>query len=316
MAVDRSQNRHVVIGVLIVLAALVLPVLVVFVPNLLRLFTPSIDLVAVMSQAGTLAKGSPVWIAGHEVGVVTSIGLRPAGRDSIERIAVKLSVPRKYSSHIRKDSEVVLSSSRLVGAPALDILPGSPAAPPVQDGDTLFTRGAGGLEDIINSTLVLSENFGKLFNDLESIKDVGSHTRDQQLERLSANFTRTSTEFARLMHSLETSPINMLSDPEFKRTINSLSARGRELSQAFGAAAERARRARSEAEPALRRLAARGDTISKVLADIQARIDEGGGGLLMRARTDTAIVKALHEAQEQLDSLVAESKRNPLRFWF
>ena len=316
MAVDRSQNRHVLIGVIILIAAVALPIAVIFVPDLLRLFTPSIDLVAVMRQAGPLAKGSPVWIAGHQVGVVTAVGLRPAGRDSIERIAVNLSVPRKYTEHIRKDSEVVLTSSRLVGAPALDILPGSPNGAPIEDGDTLYTRSTGGLEDVLNSTLVLSENFGNLFTQLESIRDVGSNMRDQHLQRLSANFTRTSAEFAQLMRTLESSPLLTLSDPEFKRTMNSLSARGRELSEAFGAAAERARRAQSDAEPALRRLAARGDTISKVLAGIQARIGESGGGLLMRARTDTAIIKAIHEVQEQLDSLVAESKRNPLRFWF
>jgi phospholipid/cholesterol/gamma-HCH transport system substrate-binding protein len=315
MAVDRSQNRHVVIGVLIVIAAAALPILIIFVPDLLRSLTPSVKLVAVMAQAGPLAKGSPVWIAGHEVGVVTSVGLRPAGRDSIERIALELSVPRKYLAQVRKDSEIVLAKSRLVGAPALDILPGSVTSEPVQEGDTLYTRHASGLEEMIDATLNLSENFATLFKDLESLQEVTGNTREEQLKRLAANFTRTSTEFSQLMRTLETSPILTLGDPQFKRTLNSLSARGRELNQAFGAAAERARRAGSQAEPALRRLAARGDTISKVLAGIQARIEANGGGLLIRAQSDTAIIKALHEAQRQLDSLVAESKRNPLRFW-
>ena len=58
------------------------------------------------------------------------------------------------------------------------------------------------------------------------------------------------------------------------------------------------------------------DTIRAILTDIQARIDAGGGGLLIRAQTDTAIIKAFHEAQVQLDSLIAETKRNPSRFWF
>jgi capsule polysaccharide export protein KpsE/RkpR len=106
------------------------------------------------------------------------------------------------------------------------------------------------------------------------------------------------------------------SDPEFKRMVGNLSALIGDLRTSFTRAAERASAAQSEAEPALRRLAARADTINAQIAQLQTAIAAGGGGLLVRAQTDSAIVKALHGAQLQMDSLIAETKRNPLRFWF
>jgi hypothetical protein len=116
--------------------------------------------------------------------------------------------------------------------------------------------------------------------------------------------------------AVQEGPINTLSDPEFKRIVGSLGSSIGELRQTFMQAAERARAARDDAEPALRRLAARADTISMQITTLQNAIASSGGGLLVRAQTDTAIVKALHEAQVQMDSLIAETKRNPLRFWF
>jgi hypothetical protein len=52
------------------------------------------------------------------------------------------------------------------------------------------------------------------------------------------------------------------------------------------------------------------------IASLQEAVNSGGGGLLVRAQKDSAIIKGLHRARNQLDSLIAETKSNPLRFWF
>ena len=44
--------------------------------------------------------------------------------------------------------------------------------------------------------------------------------------------------------------------------------------------------------------------------------DQFANGSLPRFAQDSAIMKALHAAQLELDSLMAITRRNPLRFWF
>lgn len=320
MAVDRSQNRHVVIGVIILFAMVALPVLVLFVPDFIRRFTSSAEIVVVMPEAGVLEKAAPVWIAGREVGSVMHVELRPGNVDSTERVAVRMSIPRKYLTHVRKDSQVRVTSASLIGKPVLDILPGSPGAPVVQDNDTLHIRTAGTLTGILESTFALNRTFEQFFADLRELQALGSDARERELavlnRRMKRNLTAATTEFRTLMVALRGSPIKTFSDPEFKRTLASLQTRSTQLAEALRGAAERAGKAQSDMQPALTRMTARGDTIRAILTDIQTRIDAGGGGLLIRAQTDTAIIKAFHEAQVQLDSLIAETKRNPSRFWF
>ncbi|MGQ0560395.1 MAG: MlaD family protein [Gemmatimonadota bacterium] len=316
MPAEHSQKRRVRIGSLIAAVVVGLALLVFFMPDLFRKLEPSIEVVAVMERAPALEKASPVWVAGHEVGTVLSVQLRPAGVDSTERVAVRMSIPREFAAHVRSDSEVRVTSRRLIGEPVLDILPGSPTAPPIRSGDTLRVRSAGSIEGVLDRTFAVSDAFEKLFRDMESIERIPSEAREEQLRRLNRSFAAASAEFRDLLEILRSSPMNTLSQPEFRQALASLQARATELSNALRTTAERARRAQSEAQPHLRRLAARTDTIRAVLARVQANVAAGGGGLLLRAQRDSAISKALHEAQVQLDSLVAETRRNPLRFWF
>ena len=149
-------------------------------------------------------------------------------------------------------------------------------------------------------------------------KALGRQTSNgtRMLSLLQDRLTVSAREMKALTLALQDGPLNTLSDPELHRMMSEIFRSVDELGSVFTQAAERARAARAEAAPALERLAARTDTISARIADLQQAMAASGGGLLTRAQSDSAIIKAMHGAQLQLDSLVAETKRNPLRFWF
>lgn len=314
MAVDRSPNRSVLIGTAIVIGAILVTVVVFFIPDVKRKLTPSIELVAVMADAGALETGSEVWVAGHEVGTVLKVEVRPAGSDSMRRIAVTMDVPSKYSENIQRGSEVRLTTETLIGKPVLDILPGGTGGP-IRDGDTLVVRQSGNLTGLLERTEAMTARSHQFFRDLETVERRTTN-RAAEIRRLNRNLKVTMTEFSALMKSMGSSPMQTFSDPEFKRLIDRVMNTSGQLSKALDNAADRAWRAKSDAEPSLRRLAARADTIQGIVSDIQMRIQEGGGGILIRAQKDSAIVKAIHEAQVRLDSLIAETTRSPWRFWF
>jgi len=315
MAGERSQNRKVILGTVAIASIIALAALIFLVPDLFKFSERTIELVALMPDGGALDKGSPVWIAGRAVGEVEAVEFRGPQTDSTVRVAVILRVPRKYAQHIRKDSQARITSQRLIGEPVVDILPGSPSAPPIQDHDSLRLRAAGTLQGVMSKTMALTADFDRLILDMQKVEGrAGNRSRD--LTRLRANLAGMTREFRRFAFGMENSAMRTLSDPEFQALLERVSENGRQLRVQLAASLERARRAQSDAQPALERMMARADTIRGVVDSLRSRVESGGGGLLLRARKDTAIVKALHEAALQLDSLMAETKRNPLRFWF
>jgi hypothetical protein len=69
----------------------------------------------------------------------------------------------------------------------------------------------------------------------------------------------------------------------------------------------------SDVTAGLRRLQSRADSLTALLDSAAQSLS---GGLLVRAQRDSALVHAVFRARAQLDSLIAETKRNPLRFFF
>jgi phospholipid/cholesterol/gamma-HCH transport system substrate-binding protein len=312
---ERSQNREALKGGL-ALGALILAFLFIFfLADVRRFFTKTDDLHVLMPSAAGLQPGSLVWIAGQTVGEVKEIEVRPPGSDARERVRVHVQVERRYREHIRRDSQARVTSFNVIGDPVLDITPGSPSLPALEPDDTLGARASGSAGATIERALTLQASLNDL---VAESKVVATRARDRQAhaERMLNRLGTTVDELEAFTTAVQEGPVNTLSDPEFNRVLKSLGGTITELRASFQRAADRASAARPEAEPLFRRLAARTDTISQAIAQLQQAITQNGGGLLTRAMTDTAIVKALHGAQAQLDSLVAETKRAPWRFWF
>jgi ABC-type transporter Mla subunit MlaD len=288
---------------------------VFFAADVRQLFTRTDELYVLMPTAAGLREGALVWIAGQTVGEVEHIEVRPPGSDSLARVLVRIEVERRHREHVRADSEARVTSFRIIGDPVLDISPGHPALPGIEPGDTLRLRSQGTPAAAMQRAASLQASLREL---LAESRQVSTHARSRsaQAQRLARQLATSARELRALTLSVQEGPLNTFSDPQFQAIMASLSGTVRELRQSFAQASQRARAAQADAAPALTRLAARADTISAALTQLQLAIEAGGGGLLVRAQTDSAIVKALHGAQAQLDSLAAETRRNPLRFWF
>ena len=310
----RSQNREAFWGGL-ALGTLVLAFLLIFfLADIRRMFTRTDDLYVLMPSAAGLERGSEVWVAGRAVGEVKEIRVRPPGSDSLQRVLVHVEVERRHREHIRRDSEARVTSFSMIGDPVLDIAPGDPAAPAVQENDTLGFRGAGTTAEAIARARSLNESLRELVAESRIVR---GHAQDRAAlaKRMTDRLSITVRELEAFTAAVQEGPLNTLSDPEFNRVLKSLAETVGELRDTFAQGLQRARTAKSDAEPGLRRLTARADTISQAIGQLQQAIQQGGGGLLTRAMTDSAIVKALHGAQAQLDSLIVETKKAPWRFW-
>jgi phospholipid/cholesterol/gamma-HCH transport system substrate-binding protein len=78
-----------------------------------------------------------VRLAGVQIGRVTAVELpeKPGGK-----VSVTLTIARRYSERVRRDSEAKISTQGLLGDKIVEITIGTTAAPALKPGETLATQ--------------------------------------------------------------------------------------------------------------------------------------------------------------------------------
>jgi len=99
-----------------------------------RYFERKYDLIAEFTEVGGLIEGATVRLAGVQIGRVTRVELPPQTGDKVK---VTLTIAKRFSDRIRKDSEARIVTQGLLGDKLVEITIGSPSAPPVPPGDHL-----------------------------------------------------------------------------------------------------------------------------------------------------------------------------------
>lgn len=308
---ERRQTRHRVGGYFLIGLVIGLVLVVTFIDDIKRLFDRRYTVYAVFPTAPALTRGAPVWIAGKQVGEVRSIGFLPVHGDTSPGIAVELDLPWHQHQLVRHDSRVELGSARMISQPVVNIEPGTPATAPLPPGDTLYAEPTRSAMDVMNVFRKLWVSLDSMFQDMQEISPLVER-RQGQFAALTARMQGVSAEFGNLARGFETGAISILSHrSELRRSLDQMNAT---IAQ-FGPALERAgaRYRDPQMREAFQRLQLRADSLSNQITQMRELV---GNSSLTRFQTDSAIIKGIQRAQVQLDSLMAETKRNPLRFWF
>lgn len=308
---EHRQKHHRIAGYVLMALVVALVLMVTFIADIQRLFDRRYTIYAVFPTAPALTRGAPVWIAGREVGEVVRIGFLPLGHDTTPGLAVELELPWEERELVRRDSRVELSSARLVSDPVVNIAPGSPATAVLQPGDTLYARPS-------HSPIAVMNNFRHLWNTLDSlfaeIQEISPLVERQhgQFATLGSRFDAVRSQFAILSEGFATGTLSILSNrSELHRSLGQMNATIAEIGPALQRASTRYRD--PELREAFQRLKSRADALSAQIDQLRELVANSS---LTRFQTDSAIIKQLHRTKSQLDSLVAETKGSPLRFWF
>ncbi|MBX6362607.1 MAG: MCE family protein [Gemmatimonadetes bacterium] len=315
MANPRRQGRRAFYGVVIMLVLLLLALAIFFLDTLRQRLRPSYSLLAVFAQAPGLREGDDVWVAGVRAGTITRIELLPP-RDSNARIAMRLRLERRIQDQVRRDSQARLVTAHQLGTNVLDILPGSPSARVLRDGDTIYVRPGPSRQEVAARAHLLLSRMDSL---RASVALLGERAgpRLAQYARLRAQASAAHAELVALTADWRTGPMSRLlgtlaPDGAFDRLGRATGA----LAEQIGAAQDRFDRFTRRVDPARAQLEGDVAELQRRLRHLQALIRQGNGGTLPRLRSDSALTRAIHGVQLQLDSLVAEAKKNPPRFVF
>ncbi len=314
MPSPHRQGRRALAGALIIVLLTATALVVFFLDQVIPLFRRTYTVVAVFPTAPGLRTGSPVWVAGVEVGTIKDIQLLPPG-DTLERVALDLQLKHSVADQLRRDSQVRLASVQMIGEKVVELLPGSPASPELRDGDTLRvlpTPDAAALlsrarevrlalDSLRGDAAGLRKQFARRQRELSAAMREAGLAR-QELSELQAGYRGGS--LAKLM------AIQAPDGP-----LSRVQARAAALQRLFAAAQARAGRARRELAPEQKRLMTHVQGLERDLAALRA-LTEQPVGTLGRLQRDSALQQAVARSRAQLDSLMAEARSKPWRFVF
>ena len=315
MATVERQGREMLLGGLIILALVTVAVGLFALDRIIASFRNPDRFHAVLPEAPKLTVGTRVWIGGKDVGEVVELEFMPFRGDSTARLVVAMEFPHEYHEHLRQDSRVRLTSERMIGVPVIDLIPGTAAAPPLAHGDTLYMDQLVTLPALMAKAATIKGSFDTA---LVQVRALGPQMgkRMDSFQPVMQNLTAAQGELTSLMDDMRAGPAaQLMADGRLAAELGSLQRTVAQLGPAFGAARARMTDTQSGVGPSLERMQGNAERLSRALADLQAMMKENNG-TFYRMSADSALMKTLHETQAQLDSLIMEAKKNPLRFVF
>src|SRR5690606_39505278 len=137
MTTYRARDRSAVAGTMLVHYLVALGAAIFYLYVIQRALLSTYRFHVLLRDAPGVRPGTPVTVAGIEVGWVTRVALAPVNSGRVAKIVLTLELRNAVRSQVRRDSEVRLREVRLLGDPAVDVVPGSLAADVLAPGDAL-----------------------------------------------------------------------------------------------------------------------------------------------------------------------------------
>ena len=114
-----QRKTEIRVGIFVVAAIIVAGTLAFIIGGKQNVFSPKVPFTAVFTTVGGLRAGSPVTMAGVDVGTVTKVNLERDGT-----IHVDLGIIDDASTLVREDSLITIGSKGLLGDKLVDVVPG------------------------------------------------------------------------------------------------------------------------------------------------------------------------------------------------
>lgn len=146
-----------------------------------KYFEMKYELAAEFTEVGGLTQGATVRLAGVQIGRVTGVSLPETPG---AKVRVSLSVARRFSDRIRKDSIARIETQGLLGDKIVEISLGTLAAPPLKPGESIATRDPVEVSRLAGEGVEILKNVAALSGSLRTTVETFNETK--ALENLSA----------------------------------------------------------------------------------------------------------------------------------
>lgn len=276
-----------------------------------------IRLYAAVGAARGVLRGSEVWLLGQKVGRITDIRFRPpSASDTASRVLISMEVLEKHRGAIHRDAEAqIRPGGSFIGAMVVYLTPGTLAAPIIRDGDTVHAKAQSDAEGATAQLGAATRELPAIMSDVKTIR------ADLQSSR--------GTLGAFMANGVDRGPIRSAGAQMARlreRLTSGRGSLGRIMNGGLGARASRVmvrvdsvRALVGSSGSSVGRL--RGDSaliaevtsIRTELAEVRASLTDSRG-TAGRVLHDSAAFSALGEVHREMTLLLADLKKNPLRY--
>jgi phospholipid/cholesterol/gamma-HCH transport system substrate-binding protein len=161
----KRRVRDISVGAMFALALIILALTIMAVGGESRLFVQKSYYPVIFPNAEGLRVGSPVKMAGVQVGTVTDISLSTDPEKS--GIEVEVGVDKDYQGRVREDSRAALRILQLLsGEKFVEIIPGSPQSPLKSQGSLIEPIQE---QEILEQAAITAENLNDITISLKNI---------------------------------------------------------------------------------------------------------------------------------------------------
>lgn len=307
------------VGIVLTIAVLILFFTAFFAGRIEDIFIPKADIIVQINDVKGLRNGSPVWIAGIEVGAVKNMKLHEQ-----YGTLVTISVREDLLSFIKKDSKATVQTMGLLGDKYIELSSGSPNALPLKKGDIIEGRPQLEIKDIVDAS---AGSLGKITDFVDKLDQfllkieksegtLGQFISDPSVYR---NLSDSTKKLSSILGEIETSKGTLgllLKDPVLYNKISAATEKIDNLTTGI-----------SEGKGTLGKLAV--DTTlydsltetSAQLASIVQSINEKEGiaGTLLKDKELAGELKQtivnLRDVVEELKLLTKDVKENPKKYF-
>jgi len=312
MSKPESRTTETIVGLFILIGLAVISVLVFTIAGKQKLFEPRYRLTALFSQVGGLKVGSPVRLAGLEVGNVESLDFTADGK-----VLAVLSIQTRYQEQIRGDSVATISSVGILGDKSVEIMIGSKEKMIIPNGAGIPSKDPFDIAGVVDQLSPMVAKVDQILTHLSRI------TGEFSMEKIPmAAALEHADNILKKVDQGKGSIGSAVNDPALYNEFVSLVRSGSE-------AAEALKKTMAGIEPASADLPALMDSTRKAMEDISAvsrdlhkssehfpeitlRVDETTKNLLTASRDLPAISGSFRNAARGAEDVMESAKRNRL----
>jgi phospholipid/cholesterol/gamma-HCH transport system substrate-binding protein len=269
--------------------------------------------VAVGDATGVLP-GTDVWVSGKKVGIVEDVHIRPVASAASHRLAIHTRILNEYVPLIRRNSVVdIRPGGNLIGSPVVYLKVGTPAAPAIRNGDTLFERPHGRFKPLIDQVTAVANELDQLSDSTTRMLALLSDPRNSIGAFQKSGIPRIQSASAAM------SRIN--AQRKFGSGTLGLASRnnvGLRISRLF-AQKDSITLLLKEGRGSVGRFR-RDSTLFREIAHLKSEADSlrlllsNPGSPVSRMKSDSALAREMNRAKAQLDTLMADLKKHPMKY--
>jgi phospholipid/cholesterol/gamma-HCH transport system substrate-binding protein len=253
-----------------------------------------------------LVVGSPVWMAGLEVGNVRSLTL--INVDSLAQVEVTCAVKMSAWERITPSAEVLLGSIGFLGDKYIEVIPFPELEDPIPEGGVIRTRDAGDVKAVFREAEEVAKSAGSVVSNFDSLlarmnRGEGSLGKMAVDTTLYANLTELIAKVTLLASDLQKNQVRVVESIE--RLSGSVSSLADQVSENSGTLSKLIN------DPQLYdNLASSAARLDTIMSSINSA--EGSLGLMVN---DTALYTGMADLVARMNGLITDIKENPKKYF-